>query len=153
MAVEADVEGARVLQVARVVGWPYRPTGAERLSIRLDLYRAESADVPFAPAADGWLAARVSRTEGVRLGVVRDDDQFTPVGRPVPFPTPDRMTDRSPYLGIEVQRAGGRWDVWFDGQHLGGVSAGRPADRVSVRTDGRPVRVERVELDRLTPTG
>jgi eukaryotic-like serine/threonine-protein kinase len=152
---EPDGEGNEVLTAAGRVSWAYRPTPADRVSLGLDLHRAESVDVAFVPRSTQgeWLAVRLSRTEGIQLGILQPDASFTRLSPQLPFPK-DRLQDGLvPYLSVELQRVGKRWDVWFEGQHLGGVQSvvATQSPEIQVRTDGRAARIERVELERLHP--
>jgi eukaryotic-like serine/threonine-protein kinase len=150
---EPDGEGNEVLTTAGRVSWAYRPSEADRISLGFDLHRAESVDVAFVPRnSDGeWLAVRLSRTEGIQLGILKPNASFTRLSPILPFPT-DRMREGLvPYQTVELQRVGNRWDAWVEGHYLGGVqsSSAKKSPEIQVRTDGRAVRIERVELDRL----
>jgi len=147
---EVDDEGVSVLTASGSVGWAYRPTAADRLSVGIDLHQAETVDLLF---ADG-LGLRVSRTDGVAVGEIRPDGRFRPLTPVAPYPSAASREGLVPYLSAEVQRIGDRWDVYFDHRHLGGVRGSAPGagGEFRVRTDGRAVRVERVELERVHPT-
>ena len=150
---EVDAEGVPVLTIAGGVGWPYRGSAADRLSLGLDLHRAESAVVTFLPPAAGrdGLALRVSRTDGIQIGGVTPAGHLTPLTTGLPYPPADERVGLVPYHSVELQRTAGRWDVWYEGQYVGGVrpvSDTNPAE-IRLRSDGRAVRLERLELDRL----
>lgn len=146
---EPDDEGVPVLTTSGSVRWTFRPSAADRLSVGFDPHRAETVDLLFADA----LGLRVSRTDGVAVGEFRPDGTFRPLTPVAPYPTAEAREGLVPYLSVEVQRVGDRWDVWFDHRHVGGVQSNSPSPAGSfrVRTDGRAVRVERVELERLQP--
>jgi len=147
---EVDSEGVPILTTSGSVGWAYNPTAADRLSVGIDLYQAETIDLLF---ADG-LSLRVSRTEGIAAGEIRPDGKFRPLTPIAAYPTASSREGLVPYLSAEVQRIGDRWDVWFDHRHLGGVRATTPLTDglLRLRTGGHAVRVERVELQRVHPT-
>lgn len=143
---EPDGEGMSVLTTSGSVRWAFRPSDADRLSVGLDPHRAETVDLLF---ADG-LGLRVSRTDGVAAGEFRPDKTFRPLTPAAPYPTAESRDGLVPYLSVEVQRVGDRWDVWFDHRHVGGIRTPEPAaGRLRLRTDGRAVRIERIELERL----
>ena len=147
---EVDGEGVPVLTTSGSVRWAYRSTAADRLSVGIDLHQGETVDLLF---ADG-LSLRVSRTDGVAAGEIRPDGSFRPLTPIAPYPSAQSRIELVPYLSAEIQRVGDRWDLWFDHQHLGGVRATTPTTdgHLRLRTDGRAVRVERVELERVHPT-
>jgi eukaryotic-like serine/threonine-protein kinase len=143
---EPDAEGVQVLTTSGSVRWAFRPSASDRLSVGLDPHRAETVDLLF---ADG-LGLRISRTDGVAAGVFRPDGTFRPLTPVAPYPAAETREGLVPYLSLEVQRIGNRWDLWFDHKHVGGIRTADPATgRLQLRTDGRAVRVERVELERL----
>ena len=145
---EPDGEGVPVLATSGSVRWAFRPSAADRLSVGLDPHRAETVDLLF---ADG-LGLRISRTDGVAAGEFRPDGTFRPLTPVAPYPAAEAREGLVPYLSAEVQRVGSRWDVWFDHKHVGGIRTAEPATgRLRLRTDGRAVRVERVELERVHP--
>ena len=147
-AYEKDGEGVEVLTTSGAIRWSYRPTGADRLSVGFDPFRAETVDLLFA----GTYGLRVSRKDGVAAGEFSPDGTFRPLTPVVPYPSADAREGLVPYLSADFQRVGDRWDVWFDHKPLGGVITGGAAGgQFRVRTDGRAVRVERVELERLRP--
>jgi eukaryotic-like serine/threonine-protein kinase len=149
VAYEPDGDGVPVLTSSGAIRWTYLPTETDRLSIGLDPFRAETADLLF---GDG-LVLRISRTNGVSAGTSTSDGQFRPLTATIPFPTPESREGLVPYLSIEIQRVGDRWDIWFDHRHVGGIRSHPPgpSERIQLRTDGRSTRVERVELERLQP--
>ena len=148
---ELAAEGEPVFAFSGEVGWPYRSGGGERLSVGLDPHQAETVDVVFAgvPDSPAVVGLRVSRVEGVAVGTVDASGRFTPLTVAVPFPTADQRAERVPYLSVELQHVGDRWDVWFEHQHLGGILAPGRASVLSIRSDGRTARLERLELERL----
>jgi serine/threonine protein kinase len=149
---ETGSEGEPVVTVAGEVGWTYRTAHAERLALGIDLHRAESADVVVAstPGSVSEPCLRISRTEGVAVGTVKPDGEFTPLSKVIPYPSANRREGLVPYLSVEILNTGDRWDFLFEGQHLGGYSlTGATFGKLRVRSDGRAVRVERVELERI----
>ena len=149
VAYEPDGEGVPVLTTSGSVRWSFRPSAADRLLVGIDPHRAETVDLLF---ADG-LGLRVSRTDGVAAGAFRPDGTFHPLSPVTPYPSAESRDGLVPYLSAEIQRIGDRWDVWFDHRHVGGVRATTPTTdgHLRLRTDGRAVRVERVELERVHP--
>ena len=146
---EPDNEGVPVLTTSGSVRWAYRPTAADRLSVGIDPYRAETVELLFAVG----LGLRISRTNGAAVGEFLTDGSFRPLSPVAPFPSAESREGLVPYLSVEIQRVGDRWDVWFDHRHVGGI---RTADstagaQLRIRTDGRAARIERVELERLHP--
>ncbi len=149
LANEFGADGEPVLTISGRIGWPILPTPADRFSIGLDLYRAGSADIVFAGATEPneSLVLRISRTQGVQLGITSATGLLTPLGPSVPMPSAESREGLVPYVSLELQRDGNRWDAWFENHHLGGVIVPATSLRpeLQLRTDGRAVRVERVE--------
>jgi eukaryotic-like serine/threonine-protein kinase len=143
---ETDEDGAQVLTTSGSVTWNFDPSEANRLSLGVDPHLADTVDLLF----DENLGLRISRTKGIEIGLFRGNDRFERLSANLPYPTADDRDGLVPYLSIELVRVGERWDIWFDHRHVGGVLTRKPHDgHVTIRSQGRPVRIERVELEYL----
>jgi len=148
---ETGTEEEPVLAISGEVRWPFRSSASERLSLGIDLNRAETVEILFAdiPTTLEGVGLRISRTEGVTVGRIKNDGEFSPLSTTVPFPRPEQREGLVPYLNVELQHVGKRWDVWFEQKHLGGFRVTQEKSDLRVRSDGRAARIERVELERL----
>ncbi len=128
-----------------------------RITIGLDIHRAAAAEIHFAiPVSasekERRFVLRVTRENGAVFGTRNGDKgTFHPEASPLPFPSSWLDEDRRPYLEVKVERAGGRWSVWFHGREVGQANDdGQPKlPEFRVGTEGGKVRVAEAYFRKL----
>ena len=158
---DTDDEKATVLSLGGHNRVAFPSSEAYRLTLGLSLQGAAAAEVQFAfpfpakaSATAKRLVLRVTQVNRAQLGSrAGDTGAFEPAARAVEFPAPARPEDRRPYVEVRIDRTPRWWAVHFDGQPAGRL----PDDdapkmgEIRVVTEGGPVRVDTVELERLRP--
>ncbi|HEY3787971.1 MAG TPA: protein kinase [Urbifossiella sp.] len=148
--VESDDEKVKVLSGSGFIQARFEAIEEYRLTIGLDVHTAAAAEVhfaiPVAMNAGPRSVLRVSKKGGAVFGV-RDDDKkpFQAKNPPVLFPEESWFVDggRRPYLEVKIERGGGRWTVWFNGQEAGQAEDNSPrAPEVRLFAEGGKARVD-----------
>ncbi|HEY1191138.1 MAG TPA: protein kinase [Gemmata sp.] len=151
---EKDDEGVTVLAGQGQATRPLHPWPHFRVTIRIDLHRAGTAELVIASTAARsqggvqWVV-RLDRAEGASFGKRSGPaGAFEPVRAPVPLPTARGV--RTPYLQVRYEYAGGVLAVWLDDQPLGYVSArGLRITELLLDAQGGPVRIDGAEQAEL----
>jgi hypothetical protein len=124
---DEDEEGVKVLTGNGTVRRTFNPEADYRVTIGLDVYEAQAAEVQFGIASDGSRCVlRVSKGADAVFGI-RDGKtgKFRGSGTPVPFPPPTWFKGRRPYLEVKFERVGDRWTAWFIGREAGSIAGPR----------------------------
>ena len=142
-----DEEKARVLEGQGEVTHALQPLPDFRVTLRLDLHRAEAVEVVLAVgdgppnAAPRWVV-RADRQSGATFGKrASAGAEFEPLHPAVPLPA--RTDAKTPYLQVRYERAGGALAAWLGDQPLGRTAA-RDTKATDLRLNavGGPIRIE-----------
>jgi serine/threonine protein kinase len=153
----ADEEGDVVLTGSGFIRRRFAALDDYRVTLGLDIHEAAAAEVHFAipapaPESRERFVLRITKAGGAILGTRRGDKGiFTPRGEAIPYPPATWFEGRKRYLEVRLQRAGGSWSAWFNGQLVGSASddGGDTSPEIRLFADGGRARINTVELTRL----
>ena len=158
LEIAEDLDTAKVLVVANAKRG-HSPLPNRQVVMGVDLGESKGVEVGFAipvkdPKTGPRLVIRVSRETGAVFGSrLGETGEFKPIGKPVPFPTAEQITNRGPYPEVKFGRAGGRWLASFNGEQLGIVTddGAEKLEEFRVSTEGGPVRINLGVMQELKP--
>jgi hypothetical protein len=126
-SIQEDDEKVPVLTGAGYVRRTFANLENYQLTLGLDIFKAEAAELIFAiperpsPAA-ARLVLRITKKDGAILGSKSSSKSaFKPLSGAVAFPSAEEFGDGRPYLEVRIVRIGAYWSAVFNGKQVGRV--------------------------------
>ncbi|QVL30592.1 protein kinase [Telmatocola sphagniphila] len=151
-----DSEGAHIL-IGNGKNKARLPSeGDYRLSVEVDLYRAESVELRFALSrSDNSLVLRLSRNEGAVFGKCSSEDRpLIALSKSLPFQQLE-IENTPTYNEMRIEHLNGCWYAWFNGKYLGGCTESRTPliGEFELTTSGGEAHFTGIELTEMMKPG